>query len=84
MIIHYSQSQVWGWLDDWSLESGPPYDPFHLAFIHEALQDALWMKHAVFGLGHYDCSLLPDSPEHNDPIGELFTKYGVLVQVFIK
>jgi len=60
----------------WIREGGTLHDPFHLVFIRKALQDVPWMKDVVFGLNGHACSLLPDSPEHNDPISKLFKGYG--------
>ena len=52
------------------------YDPFHLVFVCKALQDAPWMKCAVFGSESHSCLSLPDGPEHKDPISRIFSNYG--------
>jgi hypothetical protein len=56
----------------WFRDSGALRDPFHPLFVHGALQDAPWMKPVVFGL----CTPLPDGPEDNNMIIDLFAKYG--------
>jgi len=53
-------------------------DPFHPYFILGALQDQLWMKTIVFGSNSRSIPLLPTSPEHANPIYELFQKLGEL------
>jgi len=67
----------------WSRESGALHDPFHLVFIHKALQDVPWMKCAVFGLDSHTYSLPSDGPGHNDPISELFNGYSESWYIYI-
>jgi len=59
-------------------ETGSFNDPFHPYFILRALEEQPWMKCVVFGPDSPSIPLLPASPEHSNPIYELFQTFGEL------